>query len=119
MPPKSKAPTSPPKSGKRTISLTAEVVGNKRSRRSTRLNKDDELEEEDELKEVEDEEDEDEEDEDEDEDEDEQKEVEGEEDKREDMGMDVDMDMDMDKLAKGGRQASGKGHFTLGCPGMP
>jgi hypothetical protein len=95
MPPKSKAPTSPPKSRKRTISLTAEVVGNKRSRRSTRLNKD-EMEEEDKLKEEEDEE--------EDEEEEEEKEVED-EDKREDVGtMDVDVDMDMDKPVKGGRQ---------------
>jgi len=76
MPPKAKAPTSPPKFGpssrKRTISITAEVMGNKRSRRSTRLTRD-ELEEEEEQKE-------------------EQEEEEQEEEEREDMGMDVDVD---------------------------
>src|ERR1700678_2638696 len=76
MPPKAKAPTSPPKFGpssrKRTISITAEVMGNKRSRRRTRLTRD-ELEEEEEQEE---------------------------EEEREDMGMDV----DVDKPAKGGRQ---------------
>src|SRR5271168_922024 len=91
MPPKAKAPTSPPKFGpssrKRTISITAEVMGNKRSRRSTRLTRD-ELEEEEEQKEEEEEQKE------------EQEEQKEEEEEREDMGMDV----DVEKPAKGGRQ---------------
>ena len=96
MPPKAKAPSSPPRFGppsrKRTISLTAEVLGNKRSRRSTRLTKD-KLEEEEEN----------------DDDEEEEEEQEKEEEEEEkgldvDMGMGMDVDVDMDKRAKGGRQ---------------
>ena len=88
MPSKATAPTSLPKSGplsrKRAISITAEVMGNKRSRRSTRLTKD-ELEEQEEVEE----------------------EVEaggGDMDVDADMGMDVDVDVDMDKPTKGGWQ---------------
>ena len=96
MPSKATAPTSLPKSGplsrKRAISITAEVMGNKRSRRSTRLTKD-ELEEQEEEEEVEEEE--------------VEEEVEaggGDMDVDAGMGMDVDVDVDMDKPAKGGRQ---------------
>jgi hypothetical protein len=92
MPSKATAPTSLPKSGplsrKRAISITAEVMGNKRSRRSTRLTKDELEEQEEEEEEVE-------------------EEVEaggGDMDVDADMGMDVDVDVDMDKPAKGGRQ---------------
>jgi hypothetical protein len=98
MPPKAfkvKASTPPPKIGppsrKRAISVTTEVIGNKRSRRSIRSAKD-QVEEEDEQKGKEEEE------------EEEEEEEKGEERVQRDMDVDVDMGMDVDKPAKGGRQ---------------